>query len=259
MLKKGLSQHLIKDKNLLRKIVRLSGVTGEDTIVEIGAGHGDLTRCLADKAKSLCAVELDRSFSRYLDPLEREFDNVRIVYGDFLKTPLAQFREEKNIKVVGNIPYKITGPIVVKILKERAVVESAHLLMQKEIAQRIVSKSHRKEYGALSANCQIFADVKILTYVKPEVFIPPPKVDSALLSLFFKEMEEPTDNSLIDFVRTCFENKRKHLRYTLVKRYGQEKTARLYERMGFPHAVRAEEIEPDKFKEMYSLLEEADN
>ncbi len=255
MLKKGLSQHLITDKNLLRKIVRLSGVNGDDTAVEIGAGHGDLTRCLAEKAKSLYAVELDRSFSQYLEPLEREFSNVRIVYDDFLSLPLVKFRREKKIKVVGNIPYKITGPIVVKILKERAVVESAHLLMQKEIAQRIVSKPHRKEYGSLSANCQIFADVKILTYVKPEVFIPPPKVDSALLSLVFNEGEEKTDNGLIEFVRSCFENKRKHLRYPLVRRYGQERTAYLYERMGFPHSVRAEEIEPQKFKEMYRLLE----
>ena len=255
MLKKGLSQHLIKDKNLLRKIVRLSGIGDEDVVVEVGAGHGDLTRHLAEKAKSLYAVEIDLSFKQYLEPLERELDNVRIIYGDFLKIPLAQFKENRNIKIVGNIPYKITGPIVVKILKERANLESAHLMMQKEIAQRIVSKPHKRSYGALSANCQILADVKVLMYIKPDVFIPPPKVDSALLSIMFKENEKGTDNALIDFVRNCFQNKRKHLRYPLAKQYGQEKIEYLYEEMGFPDSVRAEEIEPLKFKEMCQLLE----
>jgi 16S rRNA (adenine1518-N6/adenine1519-N6)-dimethyltransferase len=255
MLKKGLSQHLIKDKNLLRKLVRLSGITDEDIVVEIGAGHGDLTRCIAEEAKSLVTVELDLSFRQYLEPLESEYSNVKVVYGDFLKIPLAQFRGERNTKVVGNIPYKITGPIIVKILKERATIESAYLMMQKEIAQRIVSKSHKREYGALSANCQIFADVKVLMYIKPEVFIPPPKVDSALLSMVFKESEKETENGLIDFVRSCFQNKRKHMRYSLVRQYGREKIEYLYEKMGFPNSIRAEEVEPLTFKEMYRLLD----
>ena len=201
------------------------------------------------------AVELDWSFRQYLEPLEREYDNVKVIYGDFLKIPLAQFRGEKSIKIVGNIPYKITGPIVIKILKERFAVDSAHLTMQKEIAQRIVSKPHNKEYGSLSANCQIFADVKVLTYIKPEVFIPPPKVDSALLSMVFKESEKQTDNALIDFIRNCFQNKRKHLRYPLAKQYSQDKIESLYDRMGFPYSIRAEEIDPFTFKEMYRLLE----
>jgi 16S rRNA (adenine1518-N6/adenine1519-N6)-dimethyltransferase len=255
MLKKGLSQHLIKDKNLLRKIVRLSGITEEDFVLEIGAGHGDLTRCIADKAKSLVTVELDRSFREYLEPLESEYAKVKVLFGDFLKIPLAQFRDERNTKIVGNIPYKITGPIIIKILKERATIVSAHLMMQKEIAQRIVSKSHSREYGSLSVNCQIFADVKVLMYIRPEVFIPPPKVDSALLFMAFRESEKATENGVIDFVRICFQNKRKHLRYPLVKQYGQEKVNRLYEMMGFPVSVRAEEIEPPSFKEMYRFLE----
>jgi 16S rRNA (adenine1518-N6/adenine1519-N6)-dimethyltransferase len=151
--------------------------------------------------------------------------------------------------------YKITGPIIIKILKERLAVDSAHLTMQKEIAQRIVSKPHNREYGSLSANCQILAEVKVLAYIKPEVFIPPPKVDSALLSIIFKESEKQTDSALIEFIRNCFQNKRKHLRYPLAKQYSQEKIEHLYGRMGFPHSVRAEEIDPYKFKEMYRLLE----
>ena len=257
MLKKSLSQHLIKDTNLLRKIVRLSGIGNEDTVVEIGPGHGDLTRHLAEKAKSVYAVEIDRSFKQHLEPLERELANVRIIYGDFLEIPLAQFKGNLDIKIVGNIPYKITGPIVVKILKERAVLSSAHLMMQKEIAQRIVSRSGNRSYGALSVNCQILADVKVLTYIKPDVFIPPPKVDSALLSIIFKGNEKGTDNALIDFVRGCFQNKRKYMRYPLAKQYSQRDIGYLYKKMGFPDSIRAEEVEPLKFKEMHQLLQSA--
>jgi len=254
MLKKSLSQNLIKDKNLLRKIVNSANITKEDIVVEIGAGHGDLSAQIAEKAGFLYTIEIDGSFSKYLDLLEEKYNNVKVVYGDCLKIPLAQFRKDRNIKVVANIPYKITGPIIFKILSERSVVDSAFLTVQKEIAQRIASNSHCKTYGAPSVDCQIFADVKVLFYIKSKVFIPPPKVDSALLSIIFKENEKETDDELIDFVRYCFQNKRKQLKHLLIKRYNEQNTEALYESMGFPYSIRAEEIEPFQFKEMYYFL-----
>ena len=151
MLKKGLSQHLIKDKNLLRKIVRLSNVSSDDVVVEIGAGHGDLTEAIAEKAGYVYAVELDRTFGSYLELLKERFRNVEIIYGDILEFFFAEFKKERNIKVIGNIPYKITGPIVIKILKERSAIDSAFLTMQKEIALRIASKPFARTYGAISA------------------------------------------------------------------------------------------------------------
>jgi len=259
MLKKSLSQNLIKDKNLLRKIVSSANITKEDVVVEIGAGHGDLTAQIAEKAGLLYAIELDNSFVQYLDIIENKHSNVKIIYGDCLKIPLAQFKKEKNLKIVANIPYKITGPIIFKILSERSVVDCAFLTVQKEIAQRIASNSHCKTYGAPSANCQIFADVKVLFHIKSRVFIPPPKVDSALLSIIFKENEKKTDDELIDFVRKCFQNKRKQLKHSLIKRYGEQKTDALYESMGFEYCVRAEEIEPYQFKEMYYFIKNMEN
>ncbi|MCX5813257.1 MAG: 16S rRNA (adenine(1518)-N(6)/adenine(1519)-N(6))-dimethyltransferase RsmA [Proteobacteria bacterium] len=259
MLKKSLSQNLIKDKNLLRKIVHSANITKEDVVVEIGAGHGDLTAQIAEKAGYLFTIELDSSFAQYLDQIENKYNNVKVIYGDCLKIPLAQFRKEKNIKIVANIPYKITGPIIFKILSERSIVDSAFLTVQKEIAQRIVSNSHCKTYGAPSVDCQIFADVKVLFYIKARVFIPPPKVDSALLSIVFKENEKETDDELIDFIRNCFQNKRKQLKNSLIKRYGEQKTDALYESMGFPYYVRAEEIEPYQFKEIYYFLKDVEN
>ena len=255
MLKKSLSQHLLKDKNLLNKIVRLSNITKDDVVVEIGAGQGDLTRHIAEKAGFLYAIELDGSFSQHLNLLEERYSNVKVIYGNILKIPFISLRKNGNLKIIGNIPYKITGPIVIKILKERSVIESAFLTMQKEIAQRIVSSPCNRAYGALSVNCQILSDVKVLFYIKPNVFIPPPKVDSALLSIIIKERERETDDGLIDFVKSCFQNKRKQLRQGFIRRYGEEKTRSLYKYMAFSYTVRAEEIEPLKFKEMYYFLE----
>jgi 16S rRNA (adenine1518-N6/adenine1519-N6)-dimethyltransferase len=254
MLKKSLSQNLIKDKNLLRKIVRSANITKEDVVVEIGSGHGDLSAEIAEKTGFLYTIEIDKSFSRYLDLLEEKYSNVKVVYGDCMKIPLAQFKKEKNLKIVANIPYKITGPIIFKILSERLVIDSAFLTVQKEIAQRIASKSHCKSYGAPSVDCQIFADVKVLFHIKPRAFIPPPKVDSALLSIIFKEDEKETDDELIDFVRLCFQHKRKQLKHSLLKHHGEQNTEDLYEKMGFSYFIRAEEIEPYQFKEMYYFL-----
>jgi 16S rRNA (adenine1518-N6/adenine1519-N6)-dimethyltransferase len=259
MLKKSLSQNLIKDKNLLRKIVHSANITKEDIVVEIGAGQGDLSAQIAEKSGFLYTIELDTSFAGYLDLIEKQYSNVKVIYGDCLKIPLAQFRKEKNLKIVANIPYKITGPIIFKILRERSVVDSAFLTVQKEIAQRIVSNSHCKTYGAPSVNCQIFADVKMLFLIKSGMFIPPPKVDSALLSVIFKEGEKENDDEMIEFVRNCFQNKRKQLKNSFIKRYGEQKTEALYAFMGFPYYVRAEEIEPSQFKEMYYFLKDADN
>ncbi len=254
MLKKSLSQHLIKDKNITDKMVRASHVGPEETVVEIGAGHGDLTRSLVEKAGLVYAVELDRTCSVYLEALAEEHANLKVVFGDILETPLAQFRGERNLKVIGNIPYQITAPIIFKMLAERAIIDSVYLTMQKEIALRIVSKPFARSYGALSAVCQIFADVKVLFLMKPGLFVPPPKIDSAFLSMELKEEEKGTDDGLIEFIRVCFRNKRKYLSYALSRHIGGEKLARLYHQMGFPPSIRAEEIEPLKFKEMYGML-----
>jgi 16S rRNA (adenine1518-N6/adenine1519-N6)-dimethyltransferase len=259
MLKKSLSQNLIKDKNLLQKIVLSADITKDDVVVEIGAGHGDLTAQLAEKSGLLYTIELDTSFAKYLDLLEKKYSNVKVIYGDCLDIPLAQFRKEKNLKIVANIPYKITGPIIFKILSERSVVDSAYLTVQKEIAKRIASSSHCKTYGAPSVNCQIFADVKVLFLIKSKMFIPPPKVDSALLSIIFKESEKETDDELISFVRNCFQNKRKQLKQSMIKHFGEQKTEALYAFMDFPFYVRAEEIEPSQFKEMYYFLKNVEN
>lgn len=254
MLKKNLSQNLIKDKKILRKMVQLANVTKDDTVVEIGTGHGDLTRAICERAGFVHSVELDRSFRGRLGPLEEECENLKIHFGDFLKMFLSEFTGEGKVKVIGNIPYGITGPILFKLVEERDCVSGAYLTAQKEIGQRLVSPSHRRTYGALSVICRLVGDVKILLNLKPGVFFPPPKVDSVYFSMVFGDASRYVDHGLMEFVRRCFENKRKYLTYALSKYYREERTTALYAAMGFSPSIRAEEIEPEQFVEMYRRL-----
>jgi 16S rRNA (adenine1518-N6/adenine1519-N6)-dimethyltransferase len=254
MLKKSLSQNLIKDKKILAKMVQSAGVTKDDLVVEIGAGHGDLTRAICNAADRVYSIELDSSFRCYLETLENEHKNLTVIFDDVLKVPFSRFGREKKVKVIGNIPYKITGPILFKIIEERAFVESAYLTTQKEIGQRIVSLSHRRSYSALSVICRLVADVKILFLLKPGVFVPPPKIDSIYFSMVFRDDTQCVDSALMGFIKRCFENKRKYLKHALSKYFDEEQIAALYVSMGFSPSVRAEEIEPETFVEMYRQL-----
>jgi len=252
-LKKSLGQHLLKDKNLLRKMVRLAGVGREDMVVEIGPGHGDLTRCVAEAAGSVLAIELDERLRETLEPLEREFPNAKVLFSDILDVELADLSQGRTMTVMGNIPYNITGEILFKLLAGRGLVKGAYLTMQKEVAERLVSRSHMRSYGALSVIFQLAAVVKLLFSLKPALFVPPPKVQSAFISIVFRENPE-VDEALISFIKTCFRYKRKFLRHSLEGRFAPDEIERLYRDMGFSENVRAEEIEPEGFVRMHELL-----
>jgi 16S rRNA (adenine1518-N6/adenine1519-N6)-dimethyltransferase len=254
MLKKSLSQHLIKDRNITDKMVRLAGITEQDTVVEIGAGYGDLTRSITARAGHVYAVEFDRELMPRLEQLAGEYPNLTIIHDDFLKVPLSQFKNKNYIKVMGNIPYKITGPIIFKLLQERRVLSHACLTMQAEVARRIVSTPCKRSYGSISAVCQILCNVQILFNLKPSVFVPPPKVDSAFLSMVPKDEKRHITNDVFPFIRVCFQNKRKYFRYALSKIYSEEVIDRIYSYMQFSETIRAEGITPDQFEKMYSFL-----
>lgn len=253
MLKKRLGQHLLKDGNLLEKMVRLTGIVGQDAVLEIGPGEGDLTRRIAAKAGAVHAVELDESFRGSLGRLEQEFPNVRVVFSNALAVRFADFGAGRGLTVMGNIPYYLTGPLLFKLLFEKSALKGAYLTMQKEVAQRIASRSHCRSYGALSVIFQLYASVKVLFLLKPSLFIPPPKVDSAFISIVFKDANE-ADRALIAFIKQCFRYKRKQLRHALAERFRPDEIEALYGRCGFPASIRAEEIEPEGFVEMYGFL-----
>ncbi len=259
MLKKSFSQNLIKDGNILRKMVSLAEISGDDTVVEVGAGRGDLTRAIAQCACKVIAVELDRDMVPYLELLAsgegREKKNIEVVARDIMAVDLASFAAGRKIKVMGNIPYGITGPIIFKLIEERACVESAFLTVQKEIGDRITAQPGSRAYGSLSVVCQLVAGVKLLMRIKAHIFIPPPKVDSVYFSMHFRDDAGYVDKDLISFVRAAFGHKRKFMRNALKDNYTDAQIDELYERMRFPRSVRAEELEPASFVAMYRAIE----
>jgi len=257
VLKKYLSQHLIKDRNILKKMVRLSGLDKNDLVLEIGSGQGDLTECLCEKAGFVYGIEIDRTFERHLEQVMNRHMNLKVLFCDFLNTRLTDFYKssgEKKIKVFGNIPYKITAPIIFKIIDERDAVDSVFLTVQKEIGERIVSKPGHKTYGAVSVICQLLAQVKILMRLKSSIFVPPPKVDSVFLSMVFKDDCHDISDGLIRFIRICFENRRKYLKNTLLRYFEYEKIEGLYNAKNLSSKIRAEQIAPFMFKDIYRFL-----
>ncbi len=139
MLKRRFSQNLIKDGNILRKMVSLAGITAEDRVVEIGAGQGDLTRAIASSAAGVVAVELDREMMPHLEAVCLAFPNVEILPGDILGVDITSLARGRTVKVMGNIPYGITGPIIFKLIGERRSIEGAYLTVQKEIGERMTA------------------------------------------------------------------------------------------------------------------------
>ena len=260
MLKKSFSQNLIKDGNILRKLVSLAEISEGDTVIEIGAGRGDLTRAIAQRAQKVIAVELDRDMIPYLELLASgegpgAEKNVEIVFRDILTVDIPGLAADEKVKVMGNIPYGITGPIIFKLIGERAFIKSAFLTVQKEIGDRITAKPGTRAYGSLSVVCQLVAEVKVLMRLKSHIFIPPPKVDSIYFSMHFRENAEYVDNNFMAFVRAAFSHKRKFLRNSLKENYTDAQIDELYERMHFSRSVRAEELEPGFFVSIYRAME----
>jgi 16S rRNA (adenine1518-N6/adenine1519-N6)-dimethyltransferase len=253
-LKKSLSQHLLKDKNLLNKLVKLAGIGPDDVVVEIGAGKGDLTRSIIQRAGYVYAVELDRQFRESLDPLEHLFPNVSVTFDNILNLSLRSFAKNHSIKVMGNIPYNITGDILFKLLSEMHVIESAHLTMQKEVGERLVSKPCSRSYGALSVIFQLYASLRLLLKLKPALFIPPPAVESVFIAIIFNHNALQPDQGLINFIKACFRYKRKYLKHSLEAFLGRERVEALYAFMGFQPSVRAEELMPEVYERMYDYV-----
>ncbi|MCS7281433.1 MAG: 16S rRNA (adenine(1518)-N(6)/adenine(1519)-N(6))-dimethyltransferase RsmA [Desulfobacterota bacterium] len=253
MLKKSLSQHLLKDRNILKKMLSKTDIDDKDTVIEIGAGKGDLTRLLAASAKKVYAVEIDTQFSPYLDRIAEELKNVEIIYEDFLEIDLKPLKNDM-LKVIGNIPYKITGPILFKLFKDRGYLKSAFLTVQKEVAQRIVAEPKTSSFGSLSVISQVLAHCRVEFYIPPHVFFPAPKVESAFVSMRFKKESQKIPEGFFQFVRNCFRHKRKLLWNSLRSAYDSSIVESLFEKARLERSVRAEELPPEKFLELFYIF-----
>ena len=187
--KKGLGQHFLIDPNILNKVILTAQVRKEDTVLEIGPGLGGMTLELARQAKRVIAIEID---PRLVEILKKKMDgilNTELVKGDILKMDFNRFynQERHPIKVVANLPYQISTPLLFRFIESKPLFSSFTLMLQKEVAERMVASPGRKEYGPLSIFVQLLLNLSIRFIIKPSAFYPPPKVDSAVVHMEWKD------------------------------------------------------------------------
>lgn len=209
---KRFGQNYLKDENIIGKIITEISPKSDDLIIEIGPGEGALTSKLIEKTDGLIAVEIDK---RNVEVLKSNFPELKLISGDFLELDLNTIsnKHDKKLRIVGNIPYNITSPIIFKMIENKEIIHDSILMVQYEVAQRIIAKSGGKEYGILSVITQNFADVELCFKVSPNVFQPRPKVYSAIIHLYFKEdsYSRKNDEMFIKIVKAAFGNRRKML------------------------------------------------
>ena len=217
--KKKFGQNFITDKNLLSSIVALSGVEESDTVVEIGCGAGTLTRALAERAKRVVGFEVDKTLQPVLARTLSGLENTEVVFRDFLKVDLREFEKEVGYyKVVANLPYYITTPLIMKIVEEGERCKSLSVMVQEEVALRLCAEAGTADYGAITAMIAPRADCRIIKKVPRSMFYPRPNVDSAVVKFdFVKKIE--IDENYKKVVQAAFLSRRKTLENNLVNAF----------------------------------------
>ncbi len=215
-MKKPFGQHFLFDTNILKKILACANITPQDTIVEIGPGLGTLTRLLSERAGKVIAIEIDKKLIGRLTENLSSMGNVELITADALKFPFETIKG--NFKVVANIPYNITAPLIFRLLGYKEKIHSMTLLLQKEVAKRIVASPNCKEYGVLSISLQMYTKPELKFRVPSKVFSPPPKVDSSVVHFevsatpFFESSDEAL---FFRIVKTAFSQRRKTISNSL--------------------------------------------
>lgn len=218
--RKRFGQHFLVNLKAARRIVDYLDLKPDQKVLEIGPGKGVLTQYLLEKAKKVIGVELDRDLYAYLIEKFKESKSLEVINQDILKTDLKEVvRQQGNLKVIGNIPYQITTPILEYLIQNRQLIDLAVLTVQKEVAQRICARPGTPDWSPLSIGIQLFSNPEILFILRPNSFYPPPKVDSAVIRLKFpsKPKVEVEFPFFSDLVKAVFSQRRKTLLNSLSK------------------------------------------
>lgn len=261
---KKFGQNFLIDSHVLNKIITAAGVTKEDVVLEIGPGFGTMTQYLAEAAKEVIAVEIDKTLIPILHETLADYDNVTIINEDILKVDIAKLVEEKNggkpIKVVANLPYYITTPIIMGLFESHVPLDNITVMVQKEVAQRMQAGPGTKDYGALSLAVQFYAEPYIVANVPPNCFIPRPGVGSAVIRL--TKWENPPiavkdESFMFSLIRASFNQRRKTLQNSLVNggvQVTKEQVVSALGQMELSETVRGEALTLEQFAKLSDIL-----
>ena len=255
---KRFGQNFLIDTHVLDRIISASEITKDDFVLEIGPGIGTMTQYLAEAAREVTAVEIDDALIPILKDTLKEWDNVTVLHGDILKTDICKIAEEKNqgrsIKVVANLPYYITTPIIMGLFESHVPVSSITVMVQKEVADRMQTGPGSKEYGALSLAVQYYAEPKIVANVPPNCFMPRPKVGSAVICLTRHQNPPVTtldEKLMFRLIRASFNQRRKTLSNSLKNSqelpYSREEVEAAITECGLPLNIRGEALTLEQF------------
>ena len=264
--KKKFGQNFLIDENVVEKIVREAGVTKDDFVVEVGPGIGTMTQILCENAREVVAVEIDKKLIPILteDTLSY-YDNVTVINEDILKLDIKKLADEKNegrpIKVVANLPYYITTPIIMGLFESKVPIDSITIMVQKEVADRMQTGPGSKDYGALSLAVQYYADAKVVLNVSANCFMPRPNVDSAVIKLtrHTQQVVSVADEGLMfRIIRASFNQRRKTLVNGLKNSseldFTKEQIADAIKAIGKDENIRGEKLTLEEFAMLSNAL-----
>lgn len=266
-LSKSLGQNFLTDKRIIDDIIDASNITEEDLVIEIGPGIGVLTAEAAQKAKKVVAVEIDKNLIPILSDTLKDFPNVEVLNQDILKTDVNEIIRNSGCnktRIIGNLPYYITTPIIMGLLENGVQADSITVMMQKEVAERIQSQPNKKTYGAISVAVQYYCDVNMVAKVPKEVFVPVPKVDSAVLRLDIrkdKPVELIDEEMFFACIKAGFGQRRKTLANSLMGlgNVTKEDVINCLSQVGIDEKRRAETLTIDEFAKIANYFAKGEN
>ena len=262
---KRFGQNFLIDSNILEKIVHAAGIKKDDVVLEIGPGIGTLTQYLCENAGQVLAVEIDKNLIPILSDTLSEYDNVAVINEDILKLDINSILKEKYndrpVKVVANLPYYITTPIIMGLFENKVNLKSITIMVQKEVADRMQAGPGTKDYGALSLAVQYYAKAEIAMLVSPNCFIPKPNVGSAVINLIKHEtppVKAEDDDYMFRVIRASFNQRRKTL-YNGLNNSGEinvskEKIKEAIEKLGVSETIRGEALTLEQFARLSEYL-----